>query len=74
MKAYLKYLLAVFFIILSLPRCMGQDAEMADVMRSEGKIYVVVSIIVVVLAGVLIYLVMMDRKVSRLERKVEGKD
>ena len=50
------------------------DVEMADGMRAEGKIYVVVAIILIVLAGLIVYLVMLDRKVSKLEKLVSGKN
>ena len=51
----------------------AQDAkpEMADVMRSNGKIYVVVAVCVTILIGLFIYVFFVDRKISRLER---GKD
>lgn len=42
--------------------------EMADVMRSEGKIYVLVGIIVMIFAGIVVYIVHTDRKVARLEK------
>lgn len=45
----------------------AQQPEMADTMRSEGKIYVLVAIILVILAGVTFYLLRLDRKISRLE-------
>jgi CcmD family protein len=44
--------------------------EMADALRSDGKIYVVVAVVTVVLAGLLAFLVSLDRKVSRLEREL----
>ncbi|HLW20103.1 MAG TPA: hypothetical protein VKX33_07270 [Cyclobacteriaceae bacterium] len=43
--------------------------EMADVMRSEGKIYVLVGIIGIVLAGILVYLIYTDKKISKLEQQ-----
>jgi len=46
---------------------------MADAMRANGKIYVVVAVIVIILSGLLTYLVRLDRKVSQLEREVEGR-
>ena len=46
----------------------GRD-EMADVMRSNGKIYVVVAVACVVFAVITAYLVVIDRKVMRLEKK-----
>jgi hypothetical protein len=42
--------------------------QMADVMRENGRIYVVVAVVLTILAGLIIYLVRIDRKVSRLEK------
>jgi CcmD family protein len=47
--------------------------EMADAMRAEGKIYVVVAIVLVIFIGLIAYLVTIDRKVSRLEKKIGRK-
>lgn len=58
-------------LLISIP-CFAQDAEMADTLRSEGKIYVVVSILLIILVGLIGYLVMIDRKVTRLEKKLGG--
>ena len=51
----------------------AQQPEMADAMRSEGKIYVVVAILLVIFAGLIAYLVMLDRKVTRIEKKLPEK-
>lgn len=51
----------------------ADQPEMADALRANGKIYVVVLVIVIILSGLLAYLVRLDRKVSRLEREVEGR-
>jgi hypothetical protein len=51
----------------------AQDAEMADVMRSNGKIYVVVGIILIILIGLIAYLFMLDRKITKLENKLSDK-
>ena len=44
--------------------------EMADLMRSDGKIYVVVGIIIVIFTGIIFYMVSIDRKISKIEREV----
>ncbi|MDF2436297.1 MAG: hypothetical protein K0Q95_673 [Bacteroidota bacterium] len=54
----------------------AQDAslppvEMATGLYQSGKIYVVVIVLAVIMAGILGYLVMLDRKVSNLEREIE---
>jgi CcmD family protein len=51
----------------------ADQPEMADALRASGKIYVVVLVIVIIISGLLLYLVRLDRKVSRLEREVEGR-
>jgi hypothetical protein len=42
-------------------------------MRSEGKIYVVVSIILIILVGLIAYLFLMDRKVKKLEDQLSDR-
>ena len=51
----------------------AQQPEMADTMRSEGKIYVVVSILLIIFTGLIVYLVMLDRKVTQIEKKLSEK-
>jgi len=68
-------LLTIFSILLLNIQTMAQDfsngekAEMADSMRSNGKIYVVVAVVLVILAGLIFYLVGLDRKISKLEKE-----
>jgi uncharacterized membrane protein YozB (DUF420 family) len=38
-------------------------------MRHNGKIYVVVSVILIILTGLIVYLMRLDRKISRLEKE-----
>jgi uncharacterized membrane protein len=48
------------------------EVEMADALRRDGKIYVVVAVIVTVLAGLILYLIRLDRKVSKLEQQLKS--
>lgn len=45
-----------------------REVEMADIMHQNGKIYVVVAVILTIFAGIIIYLVRLDRKISKLEK------
>jgi len=47
----------------------GQDVEMADAMRSSGKIYVVIGTIVIVFTGLAIYLFSIDRRLKKIEKE-----
>lgn len=50
----------------------AQDVEMADVMRENGKIYVVVGVICIIFIGMFAYLIWQDRKLSKLEKEIKG--
>jgi CcmD family protein len=41
---------------------------MADVMRSSGKIYVVIGVICIVFIGLAIYLFTIDRRLKKIEK------
>ena len=45
------------------------EPEMADTFRSNGKIYVVIAVILTIFAGIIIYLIRLDRKMSRIEKQ-----
>jgi K+-transporting ATPase A subunit len=48
--------------------------EMADRLRTDGKIYIVVICIVIILAGLLFYLFNLDRRLKMLEKKSGAKN
>lgn len=52
----------------------NNDIEMADILRNNGKIYVVVACIAIILAGLLIYLFKLDRRLKLLEKKSGNKN
>lgn len=67
----MKKILAALLITLSFgfPAYAQEEVQMADTMRSNGKIFVVLAIVLIILAGLFWYLFLVDRKISRLERK-----
>jgi len=68
----LKTILLFVTALLSTALMHAQDDEkvdMADTMRSNGRIYVVVAVVVVILLGLILYLIRLDRKISRMERE-----
>ncbi|MFN8165208.1 MAG: CcmD family protein [Bacteroidia bacterium] len=59
-------------LLLILPlitQAQTDQVEMADLMHRDGKIYVVIGVLSIVLAGILVYLIMIDRKLKKLENK-----
>lgn len=65
----IKPLFIFIFLLLITPLIAGAEPDMADTMRSNGKIYVVVTVLAAIFAGIFAYLVYLDRKISRLEKE-----
>jgi CcmD family protein len=71
----IKRILSCLAILLMHFALFAQDngVEMADTMRSNGKIYVVVAVIVAIFIGIILYLIRLDRKITRLEKDIHSK-
>lgn len=52
----------------------AQPTENQDFMRSVGKIYVVVSIILLIFLGIVVFLVILDRKINKLEQQIKNNE
>ncbi len=52
-----------------LAAAQNQEVTMADTMRSNGKIYIVVAVCLTILIGLFVYVFSVDRKISRLEKE-----
>ncbi|MFN8356996.1 MAG: CcmD family protein [Spirosomataceae bacterium] len=59
------------FFLLSTNLFAQQDVEMADQLRADGKIWVVITVISVVFLGLIIYLITLDKKISKLEKELK---
>ncbi|RYD57109.1 MAG: CcmD family protein [Sphingobacteriales bacterium] len=66
-KAYFLSFIYILFASIS-AFAQSSEPEMADVMRTNGKIYVVVLVLATIFAGIVVYLISLDRKISRLEK------
>jgi CcmD family protein len=68
----MKFLNTLLILLVSSFTGMAQqaDIEMADQFRADGKIYVVISVVLLILVGLFIYLFSLDKKVTRLEKEV----
>lgn len=65
----MKRLACLLLLLISSFGAFAQDVEMADTLRSSGKIYVVVGTVVIVFVGLAIYLFTIDKRLSRLEKE-----
>ncbi|WP_199562722.1 CcmD family protein [Pedobacter chinensis] len=69
----------IFFsliLMLATMQLFAQDngVEMADALRSNGKIYLVVVCIVIILIGLLAYLFSIDKRLKKIEKENEHKN
>jgi CcmD family protein len=73
----LPYLLATLLLLsqsLMAQQPVKEGIEMADRLRADGKIWVVVAVIAAVFTGIIVYLVRLDRQIGRLEKEVKEKN
>lgn len=64
----LRYLYGFLFVLAS---SFADAQEMADNFRGEGKIYVVIAVILIILAGFFFLLFKLDKRAKRLEKEIE---
>ncbi|MFN8406618.1 MAG: CcmD family protein [Sphingobacteriaceae bacterium] len=69
MKRILFFLLLLILFTIQSKAQTSTGVEMADILRSSGKIYVVVAVIGVIFTGIVIYLFTIDRKLTKLENE-----
>ncbi|MCW3080088.1 CcmD family protein [Segetibacter sp.] len=62
--------LALFVQLVAIAQTTGEATVTKDdgLMRSEGKIYVVMAVVITLLAGLLAYVIRLDKKITRLEK------
>jgi heme/copper-type cytochrome/quinol oxidase subunit 2 len=62
-------LLVVFVCCISANAQTQEVAANTDIMRSNGKIYVVMAVVVTIVTGLFLYVFSIDKKISKLENK-----
>jgi cell division protein FtsW (lipid II flippase) len=62
-------LLTLALLCFSLTTTTAQSAPV-DFMRSMGKMYVVVAVIVTIFLGIIIFLVFLDRRLTKIENQI----
>ena len=69
-----KSLLILMIILISGFSLIAQtpQVEPTDLMHSNGKIYVVVAVVVTILLGLFFYVFNLDRKISKMEKERES--
>ena len=68
----MRKLSVIILLLLSCITCFAQQTEEVDMafdMRSSGKIYVVIATIVIIFAGLAVYLFSIDRRLRKIEKE-----
>ncbi|WP_375447944.1 CcmD family protein [uncultured Fibrella sp.] len=66
-----RFSLLLTLLLIAQTSMAQQTVEMADKLRADGKIWVVVTVIAAVFFGIIVYLVRLDSKIGKLEREVK---
>ncbi|WP_156306384.1 CcmD family protein [Sphingobacterium endophyticum] len=62
------FLFTILALMIGLSANAQEKVQMADGLRAEGKIYIVVAVMLVIFLAVAIYLFTIDQKVKKLEK------
>ena len=69
----MKYFVGIITCLLFSVYNFAQDTtvkEKATGLRADGKIYVVMAVVVTILLGLVVYLISLDRKISKMEKQI----
>ena len=72
----MKKLFSLITLLLISATMFAQDTtvnepEMADKLYADGRIYVVVAVVATIFAGIIVYLINIDSKISKLEKQLK---
>jgi CcmD family protein len=70
-KRHFRPIALILSVMLSVGAKAQNEVAMADVMRENGKIYVVVAVVAIIFVGIAVYLISIDRKTNRLQKQVD---
>jgi fluoride ion exporter CrcB/FEX len=65
-----KKLILAFCLTICTASTFAQEVQMADKFREDGKIYVVIAVLVTILLGILFFLFLLDKKVTKLHDSI----
>jgi hypothetical protein len=69
LKKGILFFVCTFYQIIANAQVVVNDANSNDLMRSNGRIFLVMTIVVFIVMGLLLYVYSLDRKISKLEKK-----
>lgn len=63
-------LLLFLFVSMIINAQNANEPQMADGFRQDGKIYVVITVIAMIFIAIVLFLIFLERKVKKLEKKL----
>lgn len=66
-----KFLISIFAALFFLTNQVAAQTENFDFMHARGKIYVVIAVIAAIFIGIILFLVYLERKLTKLESLIE---
>ena len=72
----MKKLISLITLLFTAMTLFAQDTtanepEMADKLYADGRIYVVVAVVATIFTGIIVYLINLDSKLSKLEKQLK---
>ncbi|MFM2268084.1 MAG: hypothetical protein RL757_1525 [Bacteroidota bacterium] len=62
----------LMFVVKSAAQSVGDAVQGNDFLRNTAKIYVVVGVIAIIFIGIVIFLVRLDKKLTKLENQIKN--
>lgn len=69
-----KWITLMFCLTLSSPLWAQSATERTDWMRSNGLLFVVLGVLIILFTGLFIYLVLIDRKLKKIEKTINNNE
>lgn len=68
-KLFATILFSFSVLMIQAQEAASQKSVMADLMRNNGKIYVVIAVMLTILTGLIGYIIRLDRRITKLEKE-----
>ncbi|MEP7127616.1 MAG: CcmD family protein [Chitinophagales bacterium] len=73
-KALIVFAILLLNTVLLAAQDTSLDEQAGNFLRESGKLYVVITILVTIFAGIVIFLIFQERRISQLEKKIKDNE